>query len=470
MNNKNLIIMMKDTPIMRVDFSEGIYEVLDQLHLPYPLKGRIKPIPALQPGSSRYDMTQAVVAMNNNNSAVTSWLANRVLPLSRKNAKWIYNALKVEQLNSDIEKAKVSVLCRSVSLLDNYWVKQENESVKWKDVDIRQNHLNEILTQIALHGASLTLEGSLCSPEMTTHGAYAKAWKRENGELYLYKMGANGWTESKIEVMTSNLLDKMNVTHLKYEAAESNGEYCCKCKCMTTSDLSILSGMDFTSYCNVNGLDPDAEMMKIDAESIYKMWIVDYLISNRDRHGLNWGFYYDSETMAIKGCHPLYDHNNAFDIEYMRNKNADYQFGNGSIRQAAEYAMKKVDFHFTDEITRADFLTDRQYDSFMGRARDLHIELRREKESAGERDAFVETLMNKARLLKAKASGGSVLPESEKLLCNNAIGEINEIIKTGSIAEMKAKLNGSNNPYVKQIEKAINSRTEEHKSQMSHAD
>lgn len=39
-----------------------------------------------------------------------------------------------------------------------------------------------------------------------------------------------------------------------------------------------------------------------------EMWIVDFLISNRDRHGQNWGFYYDTETMEILGCRPLFDH------------------------------------------------------------------------------------------------------------------------------------------------------------------
>lgn len=43
------------------------------------------------------------------------------------------------------------------------------------------------------------------------------------------------------------------------------------------------------------------------------MFIVDYLVSNRDRHGMNWGFYYNCDTMKILSCHPLYDHNNSFE-------------------------------------------------------------------------------------------------------------------------------------------------------------
>ena len=136
---------------------------------------------------------------------------------------------------------------------------------------------------------------------------------------------------------------------------------------------AILYGTDFISYCNVNGKNPDSEMMRIDKEMIYKMWVVDYLIANRDRHGQNWGFYYDSKTMEILSCHPLYDHNNAFDIEWMKDPDADYQFGNMTIRQAARKAIKEVDIKILKPITRDDFITERQYNCFMSRAKELGI-------------------------------------------------------------------------------------------------
>ena len=168
--------------------------------------------------------------------------------------------------------------------------------------------------------------------------------------------------------MCSDLLDKMNVEHVHYEAGEDEGKYVCMCPCMTTESKAILTGMEFISYCNVNGLSPEEEIFRIDSESIYKMWIVDFLISNRDRHGQNWGFFYDTESMDILGCHPLFDHNNAFDVDFMKDMDAPYQFGEMTIRQAALKAMGKVDFHFTAPITREDFITERQYASFKKRA------------------------------------------------------------------------------------------------------
>ena len=91
-----------------------------------------------------------------------------------------------------------------------------------------------------------------------------KARNRENDELYLYKLGDNA---------ISNILDKCNVNHIVYEKAiVEDNQSACKCKCMTTDKLSILSGM-------VNNIDADKEIMKIDSEMMYKMFIVDYLIN-----------------------------------------------------------------------------------------------------------------------------------------------------------------------------------------------
>lgn len=372
--SKNMLIMCENIPVMSVNFDEGVFNVLREDLLPFSIKGKLRRVLDFSEIKSKYDMTQSIIAIDHNKSAIISWLANRTLSLSRKNAKWIYNLLKIEQLNTEQQKARVSIACRSVSVLDNYWIKLDGDTATWESINVRHNPLNETIAQVALHGKSVTLQGSLTTPELTTNGAYAKAWRRHaDGCLWLYKLGANGNTESRIEVMCSGLLDKMNVRHCHYEAGEDDGEYVCMCPSMTDDNISILPGIDFYTYCNVNNFDYNKKMMEIDAESIYKMWIVDYLLCNRDRHGQNWGFYYKPHSMEIVSCHPLFDHNNAFDKDWMQDRNAAYQFGDITIREAAHKAMKNVDFHFIEEITREDFITERQYNEFIYRAKELGI-------------------------------------------------------------------------------------------------
>lgn len=373
--SRNMLLMMKDTPVMRINFDDVIYDVLDDLHLPYQLKGCIRTC-EIKEGMSSSEIKAAIVAGAKNNEAIIRFLAQRVLPITRENAKKIYTLFGFEQLQDDYSKARIAAVCRAVSLQDNYWLKLENDPVLWRDVDIHQNHLNEIVAQVALHGTSLTLTGTSVTPELTSLGAYAKAWHREGGELYLYKKGSNGSSEARIEVMVSNLLKKTNANSLEYTAGKSEDDFVSKCKCMTSGDIVMLSAMDFESYCNRNGLNFMNEVHKIDSDALYKMCIVDYLTANRDRHGLNWGFLYNCETMEILGCHPLYDHNNAFDTGLMANPDVPYLvIPSMTLRNAAAVASARTDFCFTEPIKREDFITERQYKYFVNAAKELGLDL-----------------------------------------------------------------------------------------------
>ena len=379
----SLMLMCADNPVMSFNIDSGDYRIENPNLMPYQLVGKIKEQPSEPNYKSKEDVQKYIAktlqVSGHNKDAVTSYFASRVLPITRANAKKIYGLFGFEQAQDDYSKARIAIICRSVSLLDNYWIRRSSDEKEWKDIDIRQNHLSEIVAQVSLHGSSLTLQGEPCTPELNGHGAYAKAWIREPDGLYLHKLGSNGGElESKIEVAVSNILDKTNVDHVRYFADENGGKYTCKCKCMTTETKSILSGMDFISYCNVNNLNPDIEMKKLDADSLYKMWIVDYLISNRDRHGMNWGFFYDANTMQIEGCHPLFDHNNSFDEELMKNKEAPYLFDNRmTMREAAQYAAKRTNIVIKEPIKKEDFLTKDQYDSFVERAEEIGLSLER---------------------------------------------------------------------------------------------
>lgn len=366
----DLLLMMKDIEVMRINFDDGRFDVINQKYLPFQLKGKIVNFVSSPNYNNSYNKTQEMLAFRKNYMAIVMFLASRVLPLDRENAKKILTLLRLEQSQSDEYKARISLICKAVSLQDNYWVKMESDKLSWKDVSIRGNHLNRIVAQVALHGSSLTLQGKVSTPELTTHGAYAKCWKREDGDLWLYKRGHDGNTESKIEVEVSGLLDKLGVPHIKYEEGQSKGVYCCKCKCMTTDTLSMLSGMDFISYCNVNGLDYKKEMFSIDSKSLYTMFIIDYLISNRDRHGMNWGFYFNCDTMEILGCHPLYDHNNAFDRELMRDMTGGISLfdDNMCMRDMAKMALRHVSLDVS-VLCESDFIVKSHYNSFMKKAK-----------------------------------------------------------------------------------------------------
>lgn len=367
-----LVVMCGDKEVLNVNMYDGDIVIVNEALLPLRLKNAFK----FYGYKTHYldkDLKYIEYYNFSNCSAIINWLANRTLLLSRANAKKLYQAFRLEQLNDETSRAKLSISCRALSVLDNYWVKRSDDSTTWKDVNIRHNSLNQAVAQIALHGTSLSLTGSLVSPEFTTNGAYAKAWRRDtDGSLWLYKLNDMKST-AKVEVMVSDLLDCMNVTHCHYEAREDNGEYVCACPLMTDDNISIADGLTFTGYCNRLGLGVEDELIKLDSEGFYKMLVVDYLIANPDRHGQNWGVYYDAHTTEVLRLHPLFDHNNAFDKEAMEDENYTSHFQGNTLKENAMMAIKKVDIHFTRPITRDMFLTTKQYDTFMTRASQLGI-------------------------------------------------------------------------------------------------
>lgn len=368
-----LVFMCADKEVLSINMTTGDLSILNETLLPLSMQNRFK-FYEKKPVYTEKEMKYVLYYNNNNREVITSWLANRTLLLSRANAKKIYQAYRLEQLNDEVSRAKLSIACRALSILDNYWVKLSNDNTtKWDDINIRHNPLNQAVAQIALHGTSLSLQGSLQSPEFTTNGVYAKAWHRdEDGSLWLYKLNDINST-AKIEAMVSNILDCMNVTHCHYEAREDMGEYVCACPLMTDDNISIADGLTFNGYCNRRGVDPIDELTRLDADGFYKMLIIDYLIANPDRHGQNWGVYYDPNTVEVLRLHPLFDHNNAFDNGVMDDENYLSHFYDKSLKENALMAIKKVDVHFTKPITCDMFLTTKQYETFIERAKQLGI-------------------------------------------------------------------------------------------------
>ena len=368
-----LVLMCANDKVLSINMSTGDLDIFNETLIPFSMKNRFK-FYEKKSSYSEKDLKYIKHYSKLNCETVINWLANRTLLLSRVNAKKLYQAYRLEQLNDETSRAKLSIACRALSVLDNYWVKLSNDkTTKWDDINIRHNSLNQAVAQIALHGTSLSLQGSLVSPEFTTNGAYAKAWHRdEDGSLWLYKLNDMQST-AKVEVMVSNILDCMNVTHCHYEAREDMGKYVCACPLMTSDDIAIADGLTFIGYCNRLGLSPDEELVKLDADGFYKMLIVDYLIANPDRHGQNWGIYYNPHTTEIISLHPLFDHNNAFDIGVMDDESYLSHFHDKPLKENAMMAIKKVDVHFTKPITRDMFLTSKQYEVFIKRAKQLGI-------------------------------------------------------------------------------------------------
>lgn len=282
-----MYLMSKDIKIARIDFSNMIFEIYNQSLMPFALRGN-----------------------NVDLFTVRDWISERVLNISRSNAKKIISALGLNQNN----RIEICFACKGIALTDCYWFKSEtDEKSTWEDINLYNNSLSKSIAKIALTGEYVSIQGKIRTPEVTGQGAYAKCWRRINGKTFMYKSGSKQGSgiEHRIDVLCSDILDLLDIEHVKYTLVNIDNREVSKCKNMTDDNLSICEMEYFEGFCNRNGINIIKWLSS--QKLYYQMLIVDYLIFNTDRHSGNWGVYFDANTGDALRLHPLYDHNNAFD-------------------------------------------------------------------------------------------------------------------------------------------------------------
>lgn len=295
------------------------------------------------------DLLPIAIAGYCNYQSLYEWLLNRNIPLSRANAKKLLNVLHLPQI-SDLT---ISLKCRALSLNDCYWIKID-DSDDWNKINLYENSFNEVLADVSLIGSSktITIQGRIETPELTTQGTYAKCWVRQDDGIYLYKTRYDSF-EPQAEVISSMIADILQINHVNYSLVKYQNRVCCKCKCIANLDYSIVPISDVFKAYEINTLY-FSNLLKLfsvdnlEINSFYKMLLFDGLIGNIDRHSLNWGVGINSNTNEILGFHSLFDHNCAIDIRtpiYKHKNNDEYISsicGDKTILSLAKYAYGKL--------------------------------------------------------------------------------------------------------------------------------
>ena len=362
-----MYLMMRNNKVAQFDLTKGIYHELMPNLMPFRIRDTFQSGDTLEHVQMNYDI-------------IVDYLSSRMLDLNRENAKKLLNAYHFTQNQSPVAKARIAITCKAISMTDTYWLQAEEDNIQWETIDPKHNPLNEAVAHIALLGSSVILNGKPYTPELTGHGSYAKAWVREEDDTYLYKKPGMLGTESDIEVSVSKILDCFNIEHVVYEACEFDGEPMCKSKNMATDQLSMVTAEDVYVYCHRHKKNFLQFALNLDKDAIYKMCVVDYLISNSDRHLQNWGFYMDNATGSLLRCHPLFDHNKSFDTQLINDKTGEESlvFKGYSKQEVAQYSLKRCPFTSHAPVPRQFFLNKEHYESFMERASELGLYQRRQ--------------------------------------------------------------------------------------------
>ena len=104
-----------------------------------------------------------------------SWCASRMIPPDRTYAKEILNSIGAPQSVTDRERAQIALSYHCLSLLDVFWVKEENEKIRFEDINLFAHSLSNALVDIALRGHQMTVTNAhLLANDLSTGGLYPR--------------------------------------------------------------------------------------------------------------------------------------------------------------------------------------------------------------------------------------------------------------------------------------------------------
>ncbi|MBR6825441.1 MAG: XRE family transcriptional regulator [Oscillospiraceae bacterium] len=244
---------------------------------------------------------------------ISRWLKHRTIP---KNRAYVRNFLSKcgLNLNRPLHIIKVSM---GLSLNDCYWVVEEGFDGKFSEYNLYDNRFSRVLALIAFTGYGSSIRISLAScPEFTTNGMLPKCWRRERGQIRLYKGGTAGASNTGYEPYSEfyayQVAKEMDIQAIPYGLSKWQGQLCSACNLFTSKEYSLLPIGRLVPSGGMKAVRNYYESLGSEfVKALDDMIVLDALIFNTDRHFGNFGFLVENQTNKIVAPAPLFDHGNA---------------------------------------------------------------------------------------------------------------------------------------------------------------
>jgi hypothetical protein len=295
------------------------------------------------------------------NSELEYWLDKRAIPTNRDNLDKLLLSLNLDEK----DRFNLLICNHACSLNDTFWIREKGELnirgslLQFKDVSL-YNGFKESLGLITFFGGTSSLGGKIITPELTTQGMLRKAWRVVDKEIYLYKAGTYGFSnsgnENYSEIMACKIAEILGIRHISYELKKWKDVSCSRCKLFTSEEYGYYPMSYFLSrkygtaikwsYDNVISILKTKENI----DFFNDMMVFDYIIENQDRHFGNFGLILNNDTGDIECVAPLFDNGYSllnFEISrdfdtYDYSKSSIGTFGIPNINQATEIILKNT--------------------------------------------------------------------------------------------------------------------------------
>ena len=236
-----------------------------------------------------------------------SFIINRRAPKQRENIEELLRLSGCDTLQGFLD------ISHALSLVDTFWVKRIDSGLSWKNVSLYTHPFNEVIARTAFEGGLHGRQLSTTSPEYGTDGSFAKCWIREGERIRMLKRGSSGARNAGLEPYSefyaSQLVKAFTDEFVAYGLRTHNRRICSVCDLFTSEDYGYLPYAAIDSRSSTLK-DVLRKMREFGLEDrVKRMFVIDAVILNEDRHKNNFGFIVDNRTQEIVGMAPLFDHN-----------------------------------------------------------------------------------------------------------------------------------------------------------------
>lgn len=257
---------------------------------------------------------------------LNNWLDKRGIPFSRDDYDLIMDKYNVRT------SKELTILGNGLNLTDHFWLCDINNEKSWEEVNFFENNFSARIGEILPELTEKYEE--FANPDFSSNGKLNKFWVIDNNRRCLYKDGSGNLRQEPFnEHIASEICRLLDFDHVRYDLKTQNNKIFSSCECMVDKNIEFVNAFcvyleneqtkerynTYINICNKKGIYNARE-------EIDKMIILDFLISNTDRHTGNFGILRNSETLQWLKIAPIYDNGNSLwysaeDIQYINAEN-----------------------------------------------------------------------------------------------------------------------------------------------------
>lgn len=328
-----MVLRNGDTDVLYFSLDDSYIQVLDNDYLPLELKDWLK--------TTNYSTVDEMRKSIRYLDALKDFLVSRTLNLSKVNAKAILDSVSLPQSSRIAERLTIVLACDALSMIDNFWVANDDDTRKFKDVCLRNHKLEDAAFKISIAGIIASATNEELKPDLTSDGMFPKTWYRGIDKLEMWKTDStSNFVNTEAEYKVSQLLDYTNVNHVEYTKFVKDERILVRSECLATDEFSIVNAFSLQDWCSHNNLDLVTYLEQNFISDFAKMCVIDYVVANTDRHLGNVHFFVDNRINKIVKMTPLLDFNQALVADYFKTNVDDLVYditGKGMLETAKKY-------------------------------------------------------------------------------------------------------------------------------------